>query len=270
MDIKKYTEANRQAWNEAIVIHRRGAKVNLIDEFKKPGYSTLDEVVTEKLERLGLENKSVCQICCNNGRELLSIINLGARDGVGFDIADEAVTEANQLRDISGLDCQFVRGDIYDIGEKYKDKFDLVFISIGALCWLPDLKRLFGIAADMLKTSGALLIYELHPITYIFAAPGEKDFDPGAPLKVCNPYFQTEPVISSEGFDYVGKTTYKAKPSYDFPHTFGHILTSIANSGITIEEVTEYNHDISALFEHLGRDSKIPLSYTLVGKKPNR
>ena len=267
MDIKKYTEANREAWNEAIVIHRKGAKINLFEEFKRPGYSTLDDIITEKLKMIGLDNKSICQVCCNNGRELLSIINLGAKDGVGFDISDEAVSEANQLRDIAGLKCEFVRGDIYDIGNKYGNKFDLVFFSIGALCWLPDLDRLFKIVADMLKDNGILLIYELHPITYLFAAPGEKDFDQENPLKVCNPYFQSEPIVSSEGFDYVGKTIYKAKPSFDFLHTFGNILTSIANSGITIEEVTEYNHDISDLFEHLGPESNIPLSYTLVGKK---
>jgi len=267
MDIKKYTEANREAWNQAIVIHRQGAKINLFEEFKKPGYFTLDDVVTGKLKMIGINGKSVCQICCNNGRELLSIINLGAKDGVGFDISDEAINEANQLRDVAGLKCEFIRSDIYEIGDKYKGKFDLVFFSIGALCWLPDLNRLFKLVADMLKDGGTLLIYELHPITYLFAAPGEKDFDADNPLKVCNSYFQNEPLVSTEGFDYVGKTTYEAKPSFDFLHTFGHILTSIASSGIIIEEVAEYNHDISDLFEHLEPDSKIPLSYTLIGKK---
>lgn len=267
MDLKKYTEANREAWNEAVVIHRRGSKINLSEEFKKPGYSTLDGIITEKLKIIGLDNKSVCQICCNNGRELLSIVNLGAKNGIGFDISDEAIDEANRLRDISGLDCRFIRTDVYDIGREYDNNFDLVFVSIGALCWLPDLDRLFGIASRLLKNTGTLVIYELHPITSTLAIPSEKEYNSNDSLKICYPYFRSEPIVSDDGFDYVGKTSYKAKTSYDFVHTLGYIISSIAKSGLVIEDFTEYPHDISGLFEHLEPDCKLPLSYIIVGKK---
>lgn len=267
MDLKKYTEANREAWNEAVVIHRRGSKINLSEEFKKPGYSTLDGIITEKLRKIGLENNTVCQICCNNGRELLSLISLGAKDGVGFDISDEAIEEANQLRDISGLNCEFIRTDVYDIGGEYKNKFDLVYMSIGALCWLPDLKKLFEIVSRLLKNPGILVIYELHSITSTLAIPSEKEYDTHDPLKIRYPYFRSEPIISNDGFDYVGKTTYKAKTSYDFVHTLGYIISSIAKSGLVIEDFTEYPHDISGLFEHLEPDCKLPLSYIIVGRK---
>lgn len=267
MEIKKYTKANREAWNEAVVIHRKSRKINLIEEFKKPGCSTLDEIITQKLLKIGLEGKSVCQVCCNNGRELLSLINLGARDGVGFDISDEAIDDANKLKEISGLNCEFVRTDVYDIKEKYFGEFDLVYISIGAICWLPDLMKLFKIVSSLLKVGGALVMYEQHAITNVIALPSEKEYNPDDPLMVCYPYFRKEPLENSEGFDYYGKTKYKAKTSYEFSHTMGDIISSIAANGLVLQEFIEYRHDISTLFEHLGPDSKLPLSYILISSK---
>jgi SAM-dependent methyltransferase len=267
MELKKYTNANREAWNQAVVIHRKGRKIDLVEEFRKPGYSTLDEVITGKLNDIGLTDKSVCQICCNNGRELLSLLNLGANDGVGFDISDQAIAEANELREASRLNCQFVRSDAYDINEEYANRFDLVYISIGALCWLPDLERLFAIVAGMLKPAGKLVIYEKHPITDTIAIPSEEAFDPADQLKVVYDYFRTEPLVSDHGFDYVGKTTYQGKTNYDFMQTIGYIITSIARNNLVIEEMTEFRHDISEIFEHLGNDSKLPLSYILIAHK---
>jgi len=126
MDIKKYTEANREAWNEVIPIHQKSHSRNLKHEFTKKGYSVLDEIETALLKDIGLKGKNVAHLCCNNGRELLSIINIGAASGVGFDISDEAIREANELRELCELNCDFVRTDVYDIDDKYTNSFDLV------------------------------------------------------------------------------------------------------------------------------------------------
>jgi SAM-dependent methyltransferase len=143
----------------------------------------------------------------------------------------------------------------------------MVFISIGALCWLPDLEKLFTIAVRLLKPAGKLVIYELHPISNVIAAPPEKEYDPNDPLKICYRYFQPEPLVSNDGIDYVGKTTYQGKTKYDFMHTMGYIITSIVKNGIVLEEFSEYQHDISDLFDHLGDDSKLPLSYIIIANK---
>lgn len=53
------------------------------------GYSSLDTIETYHLEKINLVDKAVAQLCCNNGRELLSIKNKGAGYCVGFDIAEK-------------------------------------------------------------------------------------------------------------------------------------------------------------------------------------
>jgi len=267
MDLKQYTSVNREAWNEGIRVQRKSRSENLVEEFKKLGYSTLDETITAKLLQIGIKDKTVCQLCCNNGRELLSLLNLGVGYGVGFDIADEAIDEANQLNESAKLNCEFVRTDIYDISESYFGKFDLVYISIGALCWMPDLERFFEITNKLLKPGGYVVIYEMHPITNTIAITTEKNFTDNDTLKICYKYFRRGTLVCNDGIDYVGKTTYKAKTSYDFAQQLGEIITAMAQSGIRIEQLMEYQHDISCQFEHLGSDSKLPLSYYLFGRK---
>ncbi len=267
MDIKKYTEANRHSWNEVTPIHQKARKVNLKDEFKKPGFSTLDNVITSKLKELAIDGKRVAQLCCNNGRETLSLVNTGAESAVGFDISDETIKEANELAEISKLNCRFVRTDVYDIGEEYFNQFDLIYISIGALYWLPDLTRFFKISANMLKSKGSLVTYESHPFTNMLAMEVDKEFDKKDPAKIIFTYFREEPWISNDGIDYIGKTTYKSKTNYGWAYKLSDIMNAIIKGGLVIKEFYEYAHDTSTDFKNLEKDGRLPLSYILIADK---
>ncbi len=269
-DIKKYTDANREAWNEATLKHQQARaekNKNLKEEFSQKGYSSLDKYETAKLKEIGLTGKRVAQVCCNNGQETLSLVNLGAESAVGFDISDEAIKEARELAKISNLNCEFVRTDIYDIGEEYYDSFDLIYITIGAMGWMPDLNRYFSVVSKMLRTDGYLVIYEHHPFCYMLATNREDGFEPDDPLKIIYSYFRTEPWVGNDGIDYIGGTKYESKTSYDFTHTLTAVINSIAGNGIRIKEFTEYSHDISLGFTEHEKEGKVPLSYILVGVK---
>ena len=111
-ELNKITEANRRSWTQATCVHLQHRKVDLRERFAKPGYSTLDSLVTAKLREIGVAGKSVVQLGCNNGRELLSVLNLGAADGVGFDLSDEAIAEAPGLAAIAGKAARFVRSGV--------------------------------------------------------------------------------------------------------------------------------------------------------------
>ena len=271
LDHKKYNEANRAAWNEATLIHQKARKINLQEKFKEKGFSVLDPIETEKLQEFGLEGKKVAQLCCNNGRELLSILNLGAKSGIGFDISDEAIKEANRLQTVSGLDCTFNRTNVYDIDAQYDHSVDLVYISAGALTWLRDLERFFQIVSDMLTPDGQVMIYEIHPFTDMLET--EDDWDStrkqktDSPLTIGYSYFKTDPWIENTGMDYIGKTTYESKTNYSFTQRLSTILNAIIRSGIAINELTEYAHDISSSFAHIEKEQKVPLSYILIGRK---
>ncbi len=267
MDGKDYTQANRVAWNEVAPIHRRTCGCDLRAEFTRPGYSTLDELVTGKLLQLGLQGKRVAQLCCNNGRELLSLVNLGACSGVGFDISDAFIAEADELRDIAGLDCSFVRTDALDIDSAAYEPFGLVYISIGALCWIPHLDEFFRIVAGLLESGGHLLIYEMHPVVNMLAFPGDENFVPEHPARMANPYFTKEVMCYTDGLDYYGGEQYEASPKYEFVHTLSDIMNAILRNGMQLLCLEEYPHDISNLLGFLGENNHLPLSYILTARK---
>lgn len=267
MDYKKITEANRIAWNEVTPRHQAGRKIDLKEKFAESGYSTLDEIDTAKLKQIGLKDKVVAQLCCNNGRELLSLINLGASSGVGFDISDAAIDEAKELAQISKLKAEFVRTDVYEIAGSYNGKFDLVYLSIGAMTWLPDLERFFEVISRILKPGGDLLIYEMHPFLYMFALEDDPEYDREHLKEVMFSYFKTEPWKDESGLDYIGNTKYESSTKFSYTQKLSDIFNPIISNGMEIKEFIEYDHDISEIWKGLEPFDMLPMCYHLHAKK---
>ena len=82
-----YINGNKQAWEEGFV-HRRAGwgedHAHLLSTLTLPIFN--QDVIAE-LKSLDLQGKTIAQFACNNGRELLSAMQLGSAYGVGFDIA---------------------------------------------------------------------------------------------------------------------------------------------------------------------------------------
>ncbi len=263
MEHKNFTEANRKAWNKASEYHRRGKKGRFFEAFKTPGYSSLDRLITRKIKTIGLTGKAVAQICCNDGREVLSLISLGAKSAVGFDISDAAIAEARELAAAAQLDCEFVRTDVYEIPESYNNRFDFIYISIGVLGWMPDLPKFFAAVARLLRSGGDLLVYEQHPFVEVFQ-PENLD----RPLTIINHYFNPDPIADESGFDYWGGVAYRSETNYWFVHPLSEVITAMINNDLTICGFEEYPHDISSGWGHIEKTGiRLPLSFTLQAKR---
>jgi SAM-dependent methyltransferase len=262
MQRNDYTEANRQAWNEAAPVHGRQKMDELRDGFRKPGYSCLDPVETAILKRIGVKGKAVAQLCCNNGRELLSVKNLGAGRCVGFDISESFIAQARELASIGGIDCEFLATDVYAIPAHFDGQFDLITITIGALGWMPDIGAFLAIPARLLRAGGQLFIYEQHPILNMFE-PGDAE-----PLMLRHSYFKAEPFRDTAGLDYWGGKKYDSKPMYWFSHKLSDVIGGCLAGGLAIESFREYGHDISNVFaEVAAQPIRPPMSYSLVARK---
>jgi SAM-dependent methyltransferase len=260
-----FAELNRQAWNEAALRHRAHPSfAELLEGFRQPGYSCLDAVETRILQDIGLAGKHVAQLCCNNGRELLSVCNLGAARGVGFDISEAFLGHAAELQAAARASCSFVRGDVLEIGSEHDGCFDLVTVTIGALGWMADVARFFAVAARLLRPGGHLFVYEQHPLCDMF--------DPGdpQPLTIRHGYFRREPYVTSDGLDYLSNVPYASKPSYWFHHTMSDVLGGVLAQGLLLELFREYPHDIASAWAELEHSATPPpLSYALVARKPH-
>lgn len=261
---KNYTEANRKAWNQAIPYHRKVMNKKWDSWFSQPNFIYQKEDELDELNRIGYKDKSIAHLSCNNGIELMSLKRNGAGRCVGFDICDEAIKDAIDRAEKFDIDCEFVRTDVLEIEKQWYDKFDLIYITVGALVWIPDLKLYFKKAVNLLKNGGSIFIYEHHPIGDMFPYDDEKeDFD-----KVKYPYFSDEIWEETDGIDYYGGEVYDSAKSYEFSYTIADLINYLAQSGMIISSFHEYTKDIALGHQELEKmDKKIPLSFILTAKK---
>jgi ubiquinone/menaquinone biosynthesis C-methylase UbiE len=255
-----YIEANRKMWNETADIHASGYVKGLAERIKAPDFSTMDVVEKRIIAEIGLKEKAVIQLCCNNGRELISLKKAGAGRCVGVDLSDKFIAQGRQLASLGGVEVEFVRSNVYDLPHGLDGEFDLVYITTGVLGWLPDLNGFFELVSRLLKTDGQLFIYEMHPILDMFEA--------GKGLVVESSYFRTEPFEDKEVPDYFDPSQVVKSVAYWFPHKLSDIIGGCLANGLRLTQFEEYGHDKSevyAAFEKL--EKKPPLCYSLVARK---
>jgi ubiquinone/menaquinone biosynthesis C-methylase UbiE len=260
-----YIKTNKEAWEEAFD-HRLENWGD--DNYVRLMNETLpffNEDVKRELLTMDFTGKSVAQFCCNNGRELLSIMKRNPERGVGFDIAENILEQARTNARKAGIDnCDFIATNILEIGEDHHNQFDFAFFTIGAITWFQDLNLLFGKVSQCLKPGGVLLINDFHPLMNMLATPDEEAFDPACINKIAYPYFNPEPWIDNNGMGYMAGQ-YESKTFTCFSHTLSEILNAVISAGMTVSKFDEYNYDVGLTEVYDQKD--YPLSYVLMANK---
>ena len=260
-----YIKNNKAAWEEAFE-HRHA---NWGDENYKrllneelPFWNA--DAITE-LKEIDFNGKSIAQFCCNNGRELLSLMQLGAKNGVGFDIAENIIAQARETAEKAGIEnCKFVTCNILEIDKKYENSFDFICFTIGAITWFEDLGVLFQKVSNCLKAGGVLLINDFHPVIGMLPIPGEDDFDENQLNRVTYSYFRKEPWLENDGMGYMSEQ-YESKTFTSFSHTMSYIINSISCSRMRVTKLNEHDYDIGITDVYDGKG--FPLSYILTAEK---
>ena len=200
--MEKYIEGNKAAWEEAFDNRDASWGADIPDRIRNEAYPFFNEDTRNVLKQLDTEGKVIGQFCSNNGRELLSLVKSGkAKQGIGFDIAENQVAFANEKAKELHLPCVFEAVNIYDIDDRFRELFDVVIITIGALCWFKDLSRFFAVVAKCMKPGAVIVINEEHPCKNMLASEGETLYDPAHRLECHYSYFGQE-WTGNEGMYY--------------------------------------------------------------------
>ena len=262
----KYIEGNKAAWEEAFDNRNASWGSDITERVRKEDFPFFTEDMKNVLKHTDTEGAVVGQFCCNNGRELLSLVKSGnARKGVGFDIAENQVAFANEKAKELQLPCVFEAVNIYDIGDRYREQFDVVIITIGALCWFDDLNRFFAIIAKCMKPGAAILINEQHPCTNMLATEGDELYDPEHSTECRYSYFE-HVWTGNEGMYYITQKSYRSKTFTDYTHPMSEIISGMCGNGIVVTGLQEFDYDISGGFAALDH-SGYPLSMIIRGRK---
>jgi SAM-dependent methyltransferase len=235
--VTDYRKLNRATWNERAPAHAASPDY-AVERFVRER-DFLSDVVSFDLPRLGdLRDVRGVHLQCHIGTDTLSLARLGARM-TGLDFSAASISEARRLADRTGTAIDFVEAEVYDAVERLgAGAFDLVFTGIGALCWLPDIRRWAGVVAALLRPGGRLFLREGHPMLWTLADSRDDGL-----LVVEYPYFERdEPMIWDEPGTYVQTdAVFTHNRTHEWNHGLGEIVMALQAQGMRLTMLEEHD-----------------------------
>ncbi|WP_156176089.1 class I SAM-dependent methyltransferase [Hymenobacter terrenus] len=256
-----YVGINKKMWELTADIYEADGFYDALQRVQQENFTTFDEVEQFIFAtQIEIKDKDIIQIGCNNGTEIINLKKNGANNCVGIDISEKFIKQAKQLSIASNYKVEFESTNVYEISENHFGNFDLVYITVGVLGWMPDIKKLFQIINKLLKPEGQVFIYEQHPILGMF--------NPEPPHKIDSSYFRKEPFKDEILPEYIDKTGQARAISYWFPYTLADILNACIMNKLQLKYFEEYSNDISDTYKNLkNNEVRFPMSFTLIGQK---
>jgi SAM-dependent methyltransferase len=157
-----YRTVNRASWDERVPAHAASPDYHVEEFAADPAY--LSDVVRFDLPLLGdINGMRGVHLQCHIGTDTVSLARLGA-SMTGLDFSEPAAQQARVIAERIGADARFVVSDVYAAADVLgREGFDLVYTGVGALCWLPSVRRWADVVASLLRPGGRLFIREGHP-----------------------------------------------------------------------------------------------------------
>jgi SAM-dependent methyltransferase len=232
-----YRAVNQANWDERAPAHAASPDYD-VDRFAAdPAF--LSKVVQFDVPLLGdISGLRGVHLQCHIGTDTISLARLGA-SMTGLDFSEPALVQARRLAERTGDDATFVQADVYDAADVLGvASFDLVFTGIGALCWLPSVRRWAEVVSALLRPGGRLFIREGHPMLWALA-----DVRDDGLLVVDNPYFERdEPMVGDEGGTYVQTdAVFTHHITHWWNHGLGETVTALVDAGMQVTGLTEHD-----------------------------
>ncbi len=265
-----WLETNRANWDERVKIHLAAECYDTSD--LRGGRGRLHPI--EEAELGPVDGLRILHLQCHFGRDSLILAQRGAAV-IGLDFSSPAIAAARALAADLGLTerAKFIEADLYEAPNALPEpeSFDLVFVSWGAVNWLPDIRRWADIVIYFLRPGGAFYLAEGHPCAAVFDdATRLANGMPG----YFAPYFSGEPLILNDPRDYADDTArLKNSTTCEWIHPLGKVVTSLLDAGLALNWLHEHDSVPWRMFDQLVRDATgmyrwpdrawLPLAYSL-------
>ncbi|AQA03346.1 SAM-dependent methyltransferase [Mycobacterium sp. MS1601] len=271
-----WRELNHANWESRVPVHTAADGYDLA-AFDDPGY--LSSVVRYDLPRLGrLDGLDVVHLQCHIGTDTVSLARLGAASVTGLDFSGAAVDAGRQLAERAGVSCRFVEADLYDALSALDMHYDVVYTGIGAICWIPEIRRWAEVVSGLLKPGGRFFMREGHPVLWAL-----DDTRTDGLLALKYPYFESGGgLIFEEETSYAGSAEVAHPRAMSFNHGLGEIVTALIEAGLRVTHLEEHREvpwmaldegmsespDFPGEFVVVDNRDRLPLTYTLQAVKP--
>ena len=276
MSEAEWRRLNRANWDERVAVHL------------KPGTRYDQARLRDGTARIGaitgailgsVAGQKILHLQCHFGMDSLILAQHGATV-TGIDFSAPAIQAARGLASELGFETQarFLVSDVYETASALPEPsgFDRVFVSWGALCWLPDMAGWARVVAHFLKPGGWLALAEAHPAAYVFDdAAKTADGRPGWYA----PYLGRQTMIEDHAEDYAdpsARLTNTHTP--EWLHPLSDIIGGLLAAGLRLDAFHEHEIVPWKMFDCLVPDGDgffrwpdkpwLPLAYSLRAVKP--
>lgn len=266
----RYYRDNLAAWDERAPAHARADGYKVRSFHEDPAY--LSDVVSFDIPLLGdVSGLEGVHLQCHIGTDTVSLSRRGAHM-TGLDFSGESIAQARALAQETGADIDFVQSDVYAaVGALGRERFDFVFTGVGALCWLPDVRRWAQVVHDLLRPGGFLFIREGHPMLWAMDESVDDELVAGYP------YFEVPaPVTDEHDGSYLPvDTTFRADVSHSWNHGIGETVMALIDTGMVLDLLVEHDscpwealpgkmaEGDDGEWRLLEHPERLPLTYTL-------
>ncbi|MGM0386241.1 MAG: class I SAM-dependent methyltransferase [Actinomycetota bacterium] len=289
--MEHHLAVNRANWDARAAIHAQGYMVEAL--LADP--AAISQVVAFDRPRLGdITGLDTVHLQCHIGTDTLSLARLGARV-TGVDLSPASLAVARDVASRAGVEIAYVESDVIRAPETLAGaRFDLVYTGIGALCWLPSIRRWAETIAALLRPGGRLFVRDGHPV--LNAALGmvvaELHPDDSQDVTLTQPgestvalefpyYEQAEPITWREETTYGGEGRVASPESVDWNHSLGEIVTAVLDAGLELASLTEHDSvpwdalpglmvpdPTTGEYRLRDRPERLPATFTLTARKP--
>jgi len=213
-------KVNRLSWDERVEAHWNSQMYQRHAGELRSGRPCLGDQITRDMgDVAGL---SLAHLQCHMGMETLSWAMLGA-EVLGLDFSEPAIVKARQLGAELDMNARFVCANVYDACEVVRQEFDIVFVSVGSIVWLPRIDRWAQIVSTLLRPGGRLYMNEVHPFVDVF-----DDDSSGRRITVKYPYLDAGGLASDEPGSYADpNAVFQNIKTVYYLHSIGSILNAL-------------------------------------------
>ncbi|MCI1018054.1 class I SAM-dependent methyltransferase [Microbacterium sp. C5A9] len=229
IDWEAARSANLQNWDDRVPLHQAAYGV---DAFDDPAH--ISDVVADDLPVLtrfvrggDLSGLDLCHLQCHIGTDTISLARSGARV-TGVDFSEPALRAAAGLAERAGVSATWVRTDVLDARKAVAGDFDVVYTSIGTICWLEDLDRWAAQVVALLRPGGTFYIRDGHPALLALDEDAQG-------LATRYSYFGDGRAQQwDDESTYAGEGTVAHSRTYEWPHPLSEILGALLRAGLRL------------------------------------
>jgi len=265
-----HVAANRANWDDRVPVHAASSHYDVDGWLANPRGPRVEE-----LDALGdVGGLDLIHLQCHFGMDTLAFAHAGAQV-TGIDFSPVAIGEARSLAARASLTdrARFVEADVLQAADAVDGQtYDIVYVSLGALCWLPSITQWAAQVAGLLRPGGRLYLHDVHPLMVAVA-----DDD----LRFQYSYFEeAQPASYDDATTYTdGDAPLANTRTYEWNHSLGEIVTAVLAHGLQIDQLTEHDWTTYPRFPWLIQTGerrwrspterpRVPLSFTLLASAP--